>query len=631
MAKPNQQQGRYDQKKAEPTQDQAQEQEEDVSKDANESEQKQSHEQNTLGNAAIQNQMIGSGTPSPNGEGGGGGLSMRKAGNESDRDYGGEDDAADDVPLTLEDLTRSWNPGTPKSKDRPSWLEPMPSDELPPEDLEFLEACRTADRLTIPRGFTLDSQLQPSTQVVAASLMDWGRAIRPFAGQDLLSRTMAHMFVPGASFLHDPDGRVLLHRVRAGAIGTLLLQASPLIREANTATIAFTTFCLELQGHRRHAEMVRIDPGVEGKQMPKTTTVLERSFAHRPGTVDPRDLPENARARLLPVLDLLLDLEDPGVYLPSMIVNVPEEEEDEDPLGLDAILAQFTGGKPDDDAPLYYAAMQAAERLAAATARTRIHVAAACTSLAQVSRLWSAGPPMDTLQHVGQTVDQETDRNLRLLVEVARAAKRKSVPPKGLKAGLTRAVRGLRAVHDLARNLLVETAGGILPGIPELPEALPPVQDPLASAWADGSPHHALPWLSGLPDTPEHDVSRLLIELTAGRSIEALGPALEEAAATVPDPLLAEAARVFAGSALLLGGHAERARILADRQLDVALQRRNGMLLAASALLGVEALYRLDRGEDAEALRLHAGKQAWGIGAAGALSALSRYTRPAED
>ncbi|MCA9571091.1 MAG: hypothetical protein KC656_24795, partial [Myxococcales bacterium] len=268
---PNDPNARHLQKQAEPEQDQAQEQEEEVQKDANESEQKQNTQQNTLGNQAIQNQMITGGQAAPGGDGGGGGgLAMRKAGQESDKDYGGDGDVDDDLPLTLEDLVRSWNPGTNKSEDRPSWLEPMPGDELPPEDEAFLASVRTEGVHRVRGDFTIDSQLQPSRTVVAASLMDWGRAVQGWCGTGLLDSTLARTFVPGASFLHDPWGRVLLNRVRTGAVGTLLVQRGPtLTADRSSPTLGFLTFCLELQGHRRHAEMVRIDPGVEGKQMPR--------------------------------------------------------------------------------------------------------------------------------------------------------------------------------------------------------------------------------------------------------------------------------------------------------------------------------------------------------------------------
>lgn len=631
MARPNDPNNRYEQKKAEPVQDQAQEQEEEVQKDANESEHKQNHQQNTLGNQAIQNQMITAGTPGGQGDGGGGGgLAMRKAGQDAGREFGGDDDDVDDLPLTLEDLVRSWNPGTPKSKDRPSWLEPMPSDELPPEDEAYLDAVRGVGVQRVPRSHTLDSQLQPSRSVVAASLLDWGRAVHAWCSTDLVDRTLARSFVPGASHLHDPDGRVLLARVRTGAIGSLLIQRSPALRDGPSGgTLGFVQFCLELQGHRRHAEMVRIDPGVEGKQMPKTGAVLARSFSGTSGRVEPRALPEQAQARLSPVLDLLLDLEDPEVYLPSLTA-APAVDIDDDPLGLDAILAQFTGGAPEPDEPLYYSAMQSAERLAAATARTRVHVAACSTSIAQVARLWSAGPPLEHLQQVAQTIDQETDRNLRLLVEIARAAKRKSVPPKGLKAGLTRAVRALRNAHRTARDLLSEIVGGLLPGLPSVPAPEEAVRTPLDEAWADGVPGHALPWLRSLPPGPLQRALVLLVELEAGRAPGEVGPELLAAASDLDDPLLQEILRVHAGPCLLLGAQLEAAVELSRRQLEIGVSRRNGMLLANATLLGMEA-HRLAGDDDAlSELWTEGGQRAWGIGAPGALTVLARYSLPAD-
>lgn len=633
MARPNDpNSNRYDQKKAEPVQDQAQEQDEEVQKDANESEQKQNQQQNTLGNQALQSQMITAGNPGGQGDGGGGGgLAMRKAGQDAGKDYGGGDDVDDDLPLTLEDLVRSWNPGTPKTKDRPSWLEPMPSDELPPEDEAFLASVRAEGVQRVRGDFTLDSQLQPSRSVVAAGLLDWARGVQAWSATDLVDRAISRTFVPGASFLHDPAGRVLFSRARTGAIGSLLAQRSPALRgQPSAGTVGFVQFCLELQGHRRHAEMVRIDPGVEGKQMPKTGVVLSRAFAGDGGRVERRKLADQARERLVPVLDLLLDLEDPGVYLPTLTA-APVADENDDPLGLDAIMAQFTGGAPDPDEPLYYSAMQAAERLAAATARTRIHVAATETAVAQVARLWSAGPPLDDLQQLATTIDQETDRNLRLLVEIARAAKRQSVPPKGLKAGLTRAVRALRNVHQVARDLLSEIIGGILPGRPSISPSDAPSTTPLEEAWADGAPAHALPWLRSLPATPIHRALTLLIELEAGRSPMEVGPELLSASREVDEPVLRELFRVYAGPCLLLAGAWDDVEHLALEQMASGERRRNGMLLATAALLGVEGRRLRGDAQDADALRLEAGRRAWAIGAPGALTVLARYTLPEEE
>lgn len=632
MAKPNDP-GRYDQKKAEPVQDQVQEQEEDVTKDANDSEHKQNSQQNALGNSAIQNQMIGSGQPSPGGEaGGGGGMAMRKAGMESDKGFGGDDDLDDDLPLTLEDLVRSWNPGTPKSKDRPAWLEPMPSDELPPEDEAYLAEIKSDAAFRVRGDFTVDSQIQPSGAVMASGMMDWGRAVQLWTSTDLLDRTVARVFVPGASFLHDPTGRALFHRARTGAIGSLLMQRGPTLAAApSSPTVGFVAFCLELQGHRRHAEMVRIDPGVEGKQMPKTTAVLERCIQGRAANVAPRALPAAAQAHLDPVLDLLLDLEDPNVYLPSMIADLSDDDPDDDPLGLDAILAEFTGGAPDRDEPLYYSAMQAAERLAAATARTRIHVAAASVAIAQVARWWSTGLPLETLHHVAATVDQETDRNLRLLVEVARAAKQRSVPPKGLKAGLKRAVRALRGVHDLARELLSETIGGIVPAGPIVHPRAPIPLDPLESAWADGEPRRGLPWLDNRPKTPGTRATALLIQLTAGDDRDGMADDLLAAAADQSSPLITEVLQVLAGPVLLREGKTVRAHALALEQMAIGESRRNGLLLASAALLGIEALRLQGDVEGAHALHLDAGRRAWALGAPAALTVLARYTPPPEE
>lgn len=635
MAKPNQT-GRFDQRKADPTKDQDQEKDEDAAeKEAPEAEQNKA--QNTVGNAALAAHMIGSGATDGGGDGGGGGgLSMRKAGQDQDKDYGGDGAIDDDVPLTLEDLTRSWNPGTHKTQDRPSWLEPMPSDELPPEDADFLRAIREdAGRIVVQGGFTVDSQIQPSTGVVAASLLDWTRGVKRFVRGDLFDRAVCHAIVPPASFLQDPDGRVLLARGRTGAIGTWLLHRTPLLAGApRTADLACLGFLLELEGHRRHQEAVHIDPGVDGKQMPRSTTVFRHAYGARSGRLVPQEPTASASVRIREVLGDLLDLEDPHVYVPAQIPDDDtgdDDDEDLDPLGLDAVILEMTGGAEDREAPMFYAAVQSAERLAAATARFRVHTAATAVAVAQVAGLWSTGAPVEALEHVLDTVDQQTDKNLRLLVEVARAAQKRAVPPKGLKAGLTRAARALLQVHGVATGMLGSVIGGILPGAAELPPAAGHVLDGLEDAWLDGNPAHALRWLDGLPPTDGNRAAGLITRACTGEDPAELAAAMRSLADGATDGPLAEILRVMAGPLLLASRAYPEALELARAQMALGVQRRNGMVLANGALLGVEALRMAGRPDEMAALRLEAGRTAWRMGAPSALTLLARWSAPERD
>lgn len=637
MAKPNQS-GRYDQKKADPSKDQDQEKEEEgAEKEGPEAEQNKA--QNTVGNSALAAQMINSGATDGGGDGGGGGgLSMRKAAQDEEKDYGGDGVADNDVPLTLEDLTRSWNPGTHKTQDRPSWLEPMPSDELPPEDASFLAAVRAATVARSDRGARsetgIDRLIQPSSTVVAASLLDWTRGVNRLAGVDLLQRAIGRVLVPPAPFLHDPSGRVLFARARAGAIGTwLLVRSRALSADPSTATIACVSFLLELEGHRRHQEAVRIKPGVEGKQMPRTTEVFQIAYAARSGPLTPRELSPSANARVRALLTELLDLEDPDVYVPALIPDEgadPDDHDDLDPLGLDDVIAELTGGKVDGEGPLFYSAIQAAEKLAAATARARVHVASTAVALAQVAGLWSAGAPVDALMHVADVIDQQSDKNLRLLVEIARAAQKRAVPPKGLKAGLKRASRALLQVHEVAASMLAEVIGGILPGQAELPPVERAMLDPLEDAWLDGNPSHALPWLTDLPPSPERDATVLLVRLAARGRAEEFGPALLEVASRMQDEALREVLRIAAGPCLLAARDHAGALELCRAQMASGVRRRNGLVLADGALLGMEALRQAGRDDEAASLRLEAGRAAWTIGAPAALTLLARWTPPVE-
>ncbi len=622
---------RHAHKKADPQQDQEQEE------DAGEKESKEPEhatQQNTLGNEALQNQMINTGNPGGGpGGGGGGGLAMRTSQEKEDRAYGGEDDGGDDLPLTLEDLVRSWNPGTNKTQDRAAWLEPMPDDELPPEDPEWVEAIReSAGSFRVQGGFTVDSQLQPSVAVVAASLLDWTRGLRRWTSPDLLTRAVAHVTIPPRSFLQDVDGRILISRARAAAIGSLLLLDGPALsaEPVPSALVAYLGMGLELRGHRRHQEAVRIDPGVEGKQMPKAVTVFQRAFSeprYQDNAVDPRALPEPARTDLAALVSGLVDLEDPAVYLPALIkAPDPDEEEEDDPLGLDAVLWEFTGAKKDPEAPLYYAAIQAAEKLAAATARTRVHLASTAVAIAQVSRMYSSGAPVRTLLRACEQADGETDRNLRLLVEIARAAQKRSVPPKGLKAGLKRAARALRTSQRAGTSKLVDIVGGVLPGDPVIDPASPPPADPLEHAWLDGNPVHAVDWLGSL-EGAESRAALLLTRAAAGDpDMAGLSAGLLALVPEMTRPLRGRMLEIAAAALALRAGDAETAQRIGRDHVELGMERRNGMLLANGVLLGVEGLRVAGDPDAAEKLRFEGGQRAYALGAPGALTLLARYT-----
>ena len=285
----------------------------------------------------------------------------------------------------------------------------------------------------------------------------------------------------------------------------------------------------------------------------------------------------------------------------------------------------MSGGATDPEDALYYSALQAAERIAAATARTRVHTAALAVAIAQVARQYSSGAPTETLKAQCRTLDAASDKTLRLLVEIARAAQKRNVPPRGLKAGLTRAVRGLRGVHQTTIEVFATVVGGILPAHPSAlriqPEA---ARDPLASAWLDGSPALAVPWLRSLEDTPEHRATILLHQAAAGQRVGTLGPPLVEVASTLRSPHLAAALRVFAGPCLLAGGHTELALAVCEQNLELATTRRNGALLTDAALTGIEA-----DPAGADALWHRAGRLAFQLGDPGALTMLARY-RPAQ-
>jgi len=592
-----------------------------------------SRAQNQHGNATIA-AMLGQ-----NPEVGGGGIEMgqsvRRKKEDADKtvEHGGDGDAEDGGALTIDDLTSSWNPGTKRSEDRQRFLEPMPDDELPPEDADYLDAVRSvASPWELPPAWTVDGLLQPSPQVVGASLTLWAQGISRWATPSLGWRCAAALLNPPASVLQDDHGRVLHARARGGAIATWILLTSPALSSGATApTSAFVDFCLELDGrhHRMHA--VRIQADETGRRIPLSAKLLAPQLSSADGVVVPATLPPNAAAWLQATFSALLDLQNPAALVPDMnAIEAPFKEDD--PLGLDAIMEQMTGGTSDGlDDPLYKVAIQAAERQAAAAARTRVRYAGLCLVIADVASLWTAGAPNKSLLGVVTQLDQDVAELLQLLVEIARAAQKKAVPPAGLKAGLTRGARRLAKLRKRADASLMAMVGGILPGVPSLPPIPSRPQDELAIALGDGEPAQALGWLDAQAPSADRTAARAFAAAAAGHEPQKLLGLLLKARseAIEHDQIgLASVTGILLGAVHLKLGNSTECHRLAAEHLALGQGRRNGILVANAALLSMEAYVASGDMVAAQAYRVRAGNLLWRMGASGALSLLARWTPP---
>jgi len=330
--------GRYDQKKRPGDLEQKgaeleQEQEQEVA-EVETKEPEHAKLQQQLGNQAMISLLAGQGL-----EVAGGGVEIeqavrkREAPKKEGPQHGGDDDG--DGPLTVFDLTQSWNPGIRRSKDRPAFIESMPDDELPPEDPDFLEKVLDhPNPLPIPLASSqvFDALLQPSPDVVRISLTDWARGAGTWARGSLTWLMLGRLVAPPAPILQDPHGRVLLSRSRCGAVASCLLLASPTLeRDPSAVTSAAIDFCLELEARRHRVRTVQVlAEETKGRELPIARKIFEEHVdGSRHGSVLPRAPTEGGAIALGTTLQNLLAFEDPVALVPELEVNGPPDDEDD--------------------------------------------------------------------------------------------------------------------------------------------------------------------------------------------------------------------------------------------------------------------------------------------------------------
>lgn len=614
-------------------QEQEQEQEQEQSQDQ---EQEHSRAQNQLGNAAIA-AMIGAKAGQDGqgmDEGGGHGQSVRptKAHEKEGQDFGG-DDIVDDVPITLDDLTRSWNPGTKKSDDRPKFVEPMPDDDLPPEDPAFLARILELPHSgTLPRLQTLDGLLQPSAEVIAASTTGWARATTRWARPTPGWRALAAMIDGNPPSLQSLDARVLTARAAVGALGSCLLAESPAVTRApRLETAALIELCLELEGRAHRTRNLVQELEEAASKLPKAADLVR---AHIPSTgqVRLRELPEAVKEPIETALAAVVRWTPLEPSLPALLTPTAPEPDPDDPLGLDSIMDEFLP-EVDLEAGVYGAALQTAERLATEASLTRIRFAALCRVVDDVAGLWSAAPGA-TLATVGTLVDKRVDDVLRLLLEVARAVQKRRFPPPKIRNGLVRGARQLDAHRAEIISVLAQVCGALLPGLPDVPPRPQLRPDPLTEALDMKAPADALPWVAELPTGADRVLARCSLSTLASVEAETLRADWNDLRSLDIDagevgPRLTVSTIMAAHTALRAGAH-DVVHAHAEAIRRVGRARRNGLLVAEGALLSMEAHIADGKLDDATRVREEAGRLCWDLGARGALSLLARWT-PAED
>jgi hypothetical protein len=515
----------------------------------------------------------------------------------------------------------------------------MPDDELPPEDPEFLErVLEHPDPFPVPLSSSkvLDALLQPSPDVVRISLTDWARGAGGWARGSLTWLMLSRLVAPPAPTLQDPHGRVLLSRSRCSAIASCLLLASPTLeRDPSAVASAAIDFCLELEARRHRVRTVQImAEETKGRELPVARKLFEEHIdGEQHGSVLPRAPTEGGAIALAMTLQHLLEFEDPRSLVPELELNGPPDDDD-DPLGLDSVMEEYTGGTSDHEAPVYQAAIQAAERLAAASARSRVLFAGAGVAVAEVASLWSSGAPTANLIRAMSSFDRDIAGCLQLLVEIARAAQRRSVPPAGLKTGLRRAARSLAKIRTKGERQLGEVIWGILPGNPPLYRAEATLPEEIEGALADGQPMDCYAWLEQLQPSLDRDTAMLLLRARAGMPASDLCDPLRQLHTRwqqTDDLFATTAIAVCLGGPLLFTGRSEEALALSTDLMELGRSRRNGVLVAEGALLGMEVHEASGDTEAREHLRERAGNLTWQLGARRALPLLARWRPPEFD
>ncbi|MEN0067689.1 MAG: hypothetical protein AAGA48_36510 [Myxococcota bacterium] len=466
---------------------------------------------------------------------------------------GGNDDAtspASPAPLADDPLE---NPFLTSQQDSPPGsLDPVDPDPLPDED----------DVLLPPGSHPCPSPdpLEPSLHAIHAATA-WAQ--EALGGpQDPLGTAWQRLVLTPAPVLSDPYGRGIFVRARTLALARQGLDNTDPIRMGRRLTLAILR--PEVRA-RYHAYPMR-----EG-HLPTTAQVRAfspqgpRTTGGRPGPID-LDLAARIERWFGPLPDPV-----PRTSVPSPL----PDDDDEDPLGLDEVI-EATLGVPDALEFRLRSMIETAERLAMGVARLRMRHGTGIAVL-------EARMGVANADSVVADLDTQTQSVLRLLVDIAEAARHRRVPPEGLHRGLTRAAKALQQAHQTTLNAMSRlVSSGLAPFEP----SPPPPSHPYREAWSDGDADRAL----ATAPTP---AVAWLTRIAAGHPPTAWGD---------PPNLDSEACRLLVSAGQLARSQPEAALTTLGDPLD----RTRGIGIAAAALTSIDALDATGRLDEARALQRRA-------------------------
>ena len=572
-----------------------------------------SRAQNQMGNQGVQALLAAQGHGAKGQGTGKGGVESeqvkrKKAHEKEGQDFGGEPDpSAPDI--TEWDLLRDWNPVTTAPSDRTAFHEPMPAVEVPPEDEAYLaELPALAPEAT-------EGDLQPTVAAVVGPFVGWSRGVSRWAHLGPTWPMVALVGRRSAPLLQDASGRVLLLRARTAALSTLALGAYRFPGGARPWLRAL----LEIESREGHVRDAARRLG-KPDELPTAGRLFD-ALVPPPQDEAPAEpppavkLPPGPLAAWVAVIEQIVALEDAAGLVPLLSAPGEPEDDPDDFLGLDSLIAEFTGGPKDRSEAVYRTAIQAAEKLAGATTQARVRFAGTAAVLHATS-LQLGGPSRAALRTLADVADQETQRVLQLLLEVARAAQRRTVPPPGLQNGLRRAAaaltRGRRAIAVYAAQVW-DTA---IAAPPEL------AYDPtIARVWVDADPDV----IDGLP---RDAVATAFADLATAIEPAPLVVRFEALRKTTTDGRVAAALGVALGALRLRDGDLTGLDRLAASQADIGRRAGNGLVIADAAMLTLELALRTGRADRVPAIRAAAGAELAQRGAHAGLTLLARWTPP---
>ncbi|MBX2797754.1 MAG: hypothetical protein KTR31_08805 [Myxococcales bacterium] len=479
---------------------------------------------------------------------------------------GGDDDP--DEATTAAAATDPMDPSAPQiqplaeSKGAP----PPPRPRLGPADAEWLQRMRAE-----ARGAAASSsraRWQPSATAALDGGAEWLHATLGPTGHDALL-ALLH---PPAPVLQDRHGRVLHGRLRALAIAPSWLASLPC--EAATHTLLL-------------AELAARGPHLESGATPSSGAA-----GSPPSTPSDADAPVDPE--LVRALAQLLDAPRTQAWLPPLRDDDATPDPDEDPLGLDDVLQQLTGGGSSPQQDLADAAWRTVERLRAELQRLLRRGPGLVRAAADAARAAAVPVHEPTLTAADHALRQRLAETRVLLQEIGAAAQARTVAPTGLRTGLKRACR---AIDQAVDQLLQSTASGL-----------------------------RAPSAAGATAAPE------------GRVVEALGACATSLAAADAVQRLAGVRAAATGPwleavDLVLGAATSdpaAAAAVAQHQGQRAWHAGDGLLLAASALNAMEATLVADPADlaGAEQQRDDAGRRCAALNAEAALQLLARWEPP---